>query len=306
MRITVVGPYFANGNISKHNCEVGVFEALQKLGHEVNLYDPRSDRYIQNSPTGTPGDVDIILCPGCGTQPKVFDMPWWYHSNALKVNWNSEPLRLPEYMSKLSMQASQFDFFFTFDESEIPLYNSLGIEKVAWLPQAYHPAWYKPLDTPPIADICFVGSVGGKWLNRVHLIQRLQKSFAVSVVQGLFDAEMVNRVYNCHKLVLNLGLFTPQSGPVELLRGFGYQQRIFEAIGSHKISITNEIDTPHLLFGHKEDILYYTANNIEEIVAYGLKESTRKEMEYNISKVSAKHTYESRMKEMLEILEKMT
>lgn len=312
MRILVIGPYFQEGETSTHNCEVGVYNALRELHHEVYLLDPRSDIYIgfrgdrYMHRTEADGEVDLILCPGCGTNPKIFKTKFWRQSKALKVNWNSEPLMLPEYYAKLKQQKDEFDLFFTFDEAEIPLYRSLGIEKVGWLPQAFNPQWYNVIvkDLPP-CDICFVGSIGGKWLNREHILRRIQMSSPVNVAQGVFNGPIVNKYYNAHKLVLNLGLYIPELGPIEELKGSGYQQRIFEAIGAGSVVLTNAIQTDHPLFVHNQDILFYDKANLEDVIRLGLDPQENIRLRQNILNIREQHTYKTRMDQMLKMIEKM-
>lgn len=308
MKILLIGPIFAN---RLHGAEVGIYSALQELGVDVVAYDPRTRLYDDPriaQPTEIPvekfsptDEFDFVLCPGPGAADAV--VPLLQRVHGVKVLWNSEPIRLDHYREKVARQSNLFDVHFTFDESEIPLYEKLGIGAY-WLPQAFNPDWYKPLpdtETRPI-DVCFVGSIGGKWVHRMHLIHRLSSRFKIHT-QTVFDARVVNGLYNSSKLVLNLGLYVPGHGDHSDLKAFALQQRIFESCGSGRVCVTNEIpqDT-NQLFKHAEHALFYNSENLEEIVEFGLDDSNRRRMESRVREIREQHTYTARLKTMLEVL----
>ncbi len=314
MRILLIGPLFANKG---HGAECGIFDGLKSLGHDVCVWDYRDEKYMDkegcvieynkgNVQAGPDYEAsapyDVILCPGPGLPDPVLNSVLFESLEGTKVLWNSEPLRLPPYYRKVEAQKGIFDHTFTFDESEIFLYRRLGIE-AKWLPQAFNPEWYKPIDTlrgNPIG-IAFIGSLGGKWDNRNHLIQRMRDAKLPLGYGKTFDAVRVNEIYNRSKLVLNLGLHCEQNGPPEHLRAYGLQQRIFESIGAGRVCVTNEIPQgSNDVFSHGNDILFYNGENLEEIVELGLESPHRVRMEERILEIRHLHTYEARMKYLLE------
>lgn len=306
MYTLLIGPYWGNG---AWGSEPGIYDGLRKLGHDVSVWDPRVKWYMfadekeveceGKMEVGRP--FDLILCPGPGLPDPVLESQLFKSLEGPKVLWNSEPLRLENYYRKVESQKGIFDFTFTFDESEIFLYRRLGID-AKWLPCAYWPEWYKPIDTmrSDPKGIAFIGSVGGKWDNRNRLVQRMRDAKLPLGYGKVYDAVRVNEIYNRSKLVLNLGLYCEQSGPPEHLRAYGLQQRIFESIGAGRVCVTNEIPQgSNDVFSHGNDILMYNGENLEEIVELGLESPHRVRMEERILEIRHLHTYKARMEYML-------
>lgn len=310
-KILLIGPYFQN---HQHGAEVGIVDGLRELGHEVTIFDNRVNRVVMGSSDMQlesvdkcllflqPYIFDYILCPGPGfPNNKVRrQLP---NLIGKKICWNSEPLRLKEYEDRMSENVGLFDYYFTFDESEIPLYKKMGIE-ARWLPQAFNPKWYKPLGINKIHDCCFIGSTGQKWMHRDLLLNRLRKTFYV-MHGATFDAKKVNQIYNESKVVLNLGLYSPgHCGDPGDFRSFGLQQRIFESIGAGTICVTNEIpEGTNEIFKQGTNILFYNKNNVEAVIKHALNDTYREKMEQNIWEIRYKHTYKFRMWQMLNMLE---
>lgn len=321
MRILLGGPLLSkNGEFSLHNAEVGIYEALLKLGHEVVAWDyrnqlllfPNKDKILKSTffddqELFIDKDFDFVLFPGPGITEKISKSKAWKSiKHNKKVVWCSEPIRLQNYKDRMSVNKKNFDIFFTFDESEIPLYKNIKI-KAKFLPQAFNPNWYRPLNLPKSQKfpkvLCFVGSVGGKWSNRTYFLNLLiQSGFRIHVAT-LFDAHKVNRAYNMHDGVLNLGLYCEESGPQQDLKAFGLQQRIFETIGAGQIPITNEIPIDsNKIFKNYENILCYNKDNIKEICNLVLNKKSSNELKENILKIREQHTYETRMKQLIDLI----
>lgn len=306
MRILLIGPLWANAG---HGAECGIFDGLKSLGHEVCAWDCRDKKYMDRfgNVVGFTGEAesksfDVILIPGPGLPDPILQSTAFKTLKGPKVLWNSEPLRLPSYYRKVEAQKGIYDHTFTFDESEIFLYRRLGIE-AKWLPQAFNPEWYKPIDTlrGNPQGIAFIGSMGGKWDNRNWIVSRMRDAKLPLGYGKTYDAVRVNEIYNRSKLVLNLGLHCEQSGPPEHLRAYGLQQRIFESIGAGRVCVTNEIPQgSNDVFSHGHDILFYSGENLEEIVELGLESPHRVRMEERILEIRHLHTYEARMKHLLE------
>lgn len=321
MKILIIGPYFQNNKISKHNAEVGVYEALKELGYEVSLWDHRSEKYLyKNEILEAPQDcsnkgvlvdafgANLTLCMGPGLTDEIAESSIFEATKgSLRVLWNSEPIRLKNYKERIQKNKDRFNIFFTFDESEVPLYRNIGIEAL-WLPQAFNPSWYKPLDLPRSQKfsnaLCFIGSVGGKWINRQWLLERARQENILVHCTSVFDAEKVNQIYNIHDGVLNLGLYCPESGPVENFKAFGLQQRIFETIGAGQICITNAIPTEtNKLFEHGKNILFYNKNNFKEICEIVFDKKEKKKIQDNVLKIRENHTYSDRMLTLIDVVQ---
>lgn len=322
--ILVVGPYYKKDglllSISPHNAEVGVVKALKELGHEVSILDCRNTTFVNSlDHISSCNDVvslikgkitdcmfDIILVMGPKLPDPLILSGVWDNIKALKVLWTSEPIKLPEYKQLIIKNKDYFDQIFTFDESEISIYESLGI-KAKFLPQAFNPSWYKPLNILRKEKLnnsfVFIGSIGGnKWCNRPYFLN-LVKNLGYKVNIGtVFDANKINEIYNSHQAVLNIGLYIESLGKIEDLRASGYTQRVFEAYGAGKVCITHEVND-NKLFEHGVDILYYNKNNIKDILALASDNDQIKKMESNIINDIEKHSYKSRMKQFLGMID---
>lgn len=319
MNVLLVGPYYGN---AKHGAEVGIYNALKELDCNVSVWDYRVGSYLTaegvrlqtKSEDGVLFEIikndscDIVLCPGAGLPDEVLNSPIWKkYKDCLKILWNSEPIRLESYRAKVEKQKKHFQVIFTFDESEIPLYREIGIN-AAWLPQAFNPEWYKPILTTPNQRfdgyLVFIGSVGGKWLNRSIFLDRVRKLGHKVNSTTIFDAERVNKAYNMHEAVLNLGLYIQEAGPPEKLIGFGLQQRIFETIGAGKVCITNQIDgATNKLFTHGENILFYNSDNLGEVLEIVKDKEHMKKMEENIDCIRGNHCYKARIQRLLDVID---
>lgn len=313
MKILLVGPYFANAG---HGAECGIADAIIELGHSLAILDPRvgllSDEGQRTAWIGEERiAADLVLCPGPGIAEKVYLSKTWDYLKCIKVLWNSEPIRLQNYRDKIAAQKKLFNFFFIFDESEIPLYHDLGIGAVGFLPQAFNPKFYRPLpDTEVLYDFCFIGSIGGKWSNREYFLKRVQKFCLENnkslCINTIFDAQTVNYVYNMHRVVLNLGLYLPELGRPEDLRARGFTQRIFESIGAGRVCVTHEMEKEHSGFlENKNHVLFFNPENLEDVLSYGLNDANRASMEQKITKIRGNHTYKKRMEIMLDVIKKV-
>ena len=299
MKVLLLGPYFSN---STHGAEVGIYKGLVENQHDVCVYDYRVSKgfcqgYFDDiifDFNKLSFDPDMVLCPGPGIPEKIYNTQLWKSFKCPKVIWSSEPIRLKNYRDRMKQQRDLFDFFFTFDESEISLYKQLGIS-ARWLPQAYNPEWYKPLGQKDDGFFTFVGSVGGKWHNRQKFLARVASSFPLKI-QTVFSAVKVNEIYNESLGVLNLGLYHEELGPPENIRSYGLQQRIFEAIGAGKVPITHEVETS--LFP-PDTVIFYNKDNLEERIQYMLNHKA--DLERNILDIRDEHTYTKRLEVLNEI-----
>lgn len=308
MHILLVGPYFGNKG---HGAEEGIADSIQLLGHELSIYDPRTrtlrinEKNIEKIDFVVAGSPDLVLVAGAGGPPKIFETNAWRRCKCPKVNWNSEPVRLDNYRDKIVSQKDEFDFFFTFDESEVPIYNEMGIANTAFLPQAFNPQWYKTRECDRNCDWVFVGSIGGKWSNRVPFIQRASRH--AKDTRGkfnyttCFNAISVCDIYQRSKAVLNLGLF--HGGNPHEFVSYGLQQRVFESIGAGRIPITNAIPSDtNQIFEDGKTILFYDAKNFEKVLDVVRDDKVRQEMEASILAIREEHTYSARIKKMLNVL----
>lgn len=307
MQILVVGKPISN---KKHGAEVGVIYALETLGYDVSIYDLGTKSPMMSLDK----QYDFILCLGAGLPPKMIEEQ---HPIVRKlvgnfsILWNSEPIRLPNYYNRVKKQKELFNLHATFDDTEMDIYENMGCN-IMFLPQAGHPLWYKPLEVKPKKFACFIGSVGGKWKNRVHFLDRVKSVIPKEdlTITTNFDATKVNEIYNAHHLVLNVGLYHSELGPPTKMMSFGFQQRVFEAHCAGVPCLTNYPDPITKgakykdMFTNMKDIIYYDNDNLEAILKYLYQnKNVLLQMRNNID--TKKHTYEQRMIELLTTVEEI-
>jgi len=296
MKILLTGKPLKN---KAHGAEVGVRYALENLGHEVDIFDYDKSKYID-----TNTNYDIVLSMGAGIPPKMLKENHNLTTvlkNNISVLWNSEPIRLSNYYKRVNSQKHLYDIHATFDASEVKIYTAMGCNAM-FLPQAGHPLWYRPLDIKPKKFACFVGSIGGKWENRVHFLNRVKDIIPSKelTITSTFDAQQVNEIYNTHYLVLNLGLYHKELGPPTRMASFGYQQRIFEAYCSCVpcfTNVPNSQDEETLdLFTPNKDIILYNNETMEPMLKYYYNNREKLlEIKENMAKNKGCNTYTQRL-----------
>jgi len=315
MRICVIGKPFSNAG---HGAECGIVDALVELGHLVWVVDyaankmcgPYQGQLWTDIDLSRIDEIDFVLAVGPGIPPGQTEMPEVisFLTNHFSVCWNSEPIKLEQYKSRILSQAHLFDVWATFDEGEVPEYSDNSLQSF-FLPQAYNPKWYHPFENArPEKFACFVGSVGGKWQNRVHFLNRARRILGDHLtVQQTFNAEVVNSIYNQHCVVLNLGLHFEQLGAPTRLTSFAFQQRIFEAIGAGAVPMTNipadlkNTPVQWSMFDNGSDIIYYTNDNFEAVIKYYASHPEKiANIRLNLLGMRHMHTYKARMQTLIE------
>jgi len=311
MRVCIIGKYFAN---LKHGAEQGIVDALREfIGFDnVDIMEPprTHDTWTKCAQILATIKYDLILIIGPGLPLAALECNEFCREliNQKTISWNSEPIRLPNYRSRIERNGELIDEWATFDEGEIPLYEKLGV-KAFFLPQAFNPKWYYPReDIDPDGYVCFVGSVGGKWENRLAMVRRVKALFGTDFsVSRVFDATQVNKIYNGHAIVLNLGLYHKDLGSPQYLASYAFQQRIFEAIGAGAVPCTNipaDLDrTPRQkeMFTSGTDIIYYENDTLEAILKYYANNPEQlAAIHKRVLQIREQYTYKARLKELFD------
>ena len=324
MKIAMIGKYFSNAG---HGAECGIIDALESLGHDVQCIDFAAKKvYMSRSGlTGIPLEhadltsqyCDFVLAVGPGLPQQALE-----HANVIKaieskfsVLWNSEPIRLPAYMKKFKDQANLFDLHCTFDEGEIELYLNNGADACLFLPQAFNPKWYRPITDLESDDTtaCFVGSIGGKWVNREYFLHRVMNVLGSDfTIKRMFDAHHVNRIYNQHRIVVNLGLYHAELGPANMLASYAFQQRIFETIGAGCIPFTNwpaDMSTTvqqQQMFSNLQDIIYFDNSSLEAMLKFCMNNPAKLiDIQKNVLSIRENHTYKNRMDKLVAVVKSL-
>jgi hypothetical protein len=319
MNIAVFGKYFSNAG---HGAECGIVDALRELGHKVWILDFAAKKLGLTDGSITEldqhakielYDCDFALVVGPGLPPAIAKQEniEIFFGSHYSVCYNSEPVRLKQYLDRVCQQRSLFTLWATFDEGEIPIYTDNSLDAI-FLPQAFNPAWYKPLDVTPEGIACFVGSVGGKWQNREHMLRRAKMVLGEGLTAlRLFDANKVNEIYNKHVIVLNLGLYHEELGAPGHLASYAFQQRIFEAIGAGAVPMTNtpaDLTMTPLqrgMFTNHQNIIYYDNETFEATLQFYINHTEKlAEIHRNVLASREEHTYKNRMEYLIKTLER--
>jgi len=236
---------------------------------------------------------------------------WDYHmwidwgEDALMPNLPYKPMTPPKpniyvtsdthlgYPYRLS-RAREFDWVFCNQMRAVEDFIKDGIpkERCLWLPHAAEPLAYPKKTYINKYDVCFVGNVGD-W-NRVNFLDRMFKEFP-NFFYGKRLFEEAAEIYQQSKIVLNISIKDD------------INMRVFEALCCGSFLLTNELPTLPILF--KDGVHLATYKDEQEAVDkakyYMEHEDLRKKIaQAGYEEVMKKHTYEHRIKSVMEIVKK--
>lgn len=235
----------------------------------------------------------------------------------------------PYFTEETPGLAQHFDVVFTHELSCVPLYQSVGVKEVHYLPLGVHPELFTPTMAGPAyrSDICFIGNA---FRNRAALFDELApflKGKQVRIIGGFWErlarykelspfvysgfippAETV-KFYNGAKIVINLHRPT-QSGDDNRnslnFPGRSINPRTFEINACGTLQITDI----------REDLSQYYTPGID-IETFGSVPELKHKISYYLSQedqrrsiaqralqtTMTRHTYVHRLPELLTLIE---
>lgn len=235
----------------------------------------------------------------------TFDYHIWvdWGEDALMPNLPYTPLTPPKpniyitsdthlgYDYRLS-RAREFDWVFCnqLRATEEFIKDGIPADRCMWLPHAAEPLAYPKETMIKKYDVCFVGNVGD-W-NRVDFLDRMFKEFP-SFFYGKRLFEEAARIYSSSKIVLNISIKDDLN------------MRTLETMMTGSCLLTNNLPTLPYLF--KEGVHYVGYDTLDEAVEkarYYIAHDQEREAiaEAGYKEVIAKHTYEYRLKTVLDIV----
>lgn len=235
----------------------------------------------------------------------TFDYHFWvdWGEDALMPNLPYVPLTPPKpniyitsdthlgYDYRLS-RAREFDWVFCnqLDATERFIKDGISADRCMWLPHAAEPLAYPKKEMIKKYDVCFVGNVGS-W-NRVEFLDRMFKEFP-NFFYGKRLFEEAAEIFSSSRIVLNISIKQDLN------------MRFFECLSTGSLLLTNNLPTLPYLF--KEGIHYVGYDTLDEAVEkakYYLAHDKEREAiaEAGHREFMAKHTYEHRLKTVLEII----
>ena len=236
-----------------------------------------------------------------------FDYHFWvdWGEDALMPMLNYTPLAPPRpniyvvsdthlgYDYRLS-RAREFDWVFCNQMRAVEDFVRDGIpkERCIWLPHAAEPKAYPKKDMIKKYDVGFIGNVGD-W-NRVDFLDRMFKEFP-NFFYGKRLFEEAAEIFSQSKIVLNISIKDD------------INMRVFEALSTGSLLLTNELPTlPHLFQDGVHLVTYKNFDDAVEKARYYLEHDEERERiaEAGYKEFMKKHTYEHRLKTVLEIVKK--
>ncbi|MZH46819.1 MAG: glycosyltransferase, partial [Nitrospinae bacterium] len=189
--------------------------------------------------------------------------------------------------------ARSFDFVFLAQKAYVQPMIRAGIDNVMWLPLACDPEIHGKVELPKSCDVGFVGSISSKPDRRNHLLGRINKQFELDC-QRKFMNEMAEH-FSKSKIVFNNAINNDLN------------MRVFEALCSGSLLVTDPANGSGLkeLFEDKEHLVVYDDDQLEETISHYLVNDVVREKiaAQGRNEVLARHTYEHRINEMIQILD---
>ena len=186
-----------------------------------------------------------------------------------------------------------FDHIFTTQKNFVDIFKS---ENSYWLTYACDPQTHKKFELPKIYDIVFVGNTNPKvYPERLRLLKLIGGKFSLKVFSNIYGEDMA-KIYSQAKIVFN----KTAGGEINM--------RVFETLACGSFLLTDrlkpEVGLEEIFEDKKHLVLYDNEKDLLEKIDYYLRhESEREEIAYvGYKEVLAKHTYEHRVKEILNVV----
>lgn len=246
-----------------------IYDELIKLGHNVLwLARPNNQGFKKNNVP--PGFIKICIANNLSPIDVFTDKP---------MELNHPPLERAFY--------SDADLIFVGDKNIFLKYFS-SRPNAYYLPYAVNTGVFKNLDIPELYDVGFIGNI--KFEARKRRIEKLKQHFKVFTGTKLF-MEDANLAMNQCKIIFNT------------CDGKEINMRVFEALATGKLLITEKIEFLDELFTDREHLITYADDSelIEVVRHYLSDENERKKIaECGLIETSKKHTYLHRAKYIIE------
>lgn len=277
-----------------------VYDALVELGCEVIDTDYRQSRGQLGSLLAQDCDLLLVL-KGEGIPGERI-----YASPGRSVLWYPDDLIATSHGPRhIARNGWAFDIVYHISPWDAWEYTKRGVRDLRWLPLACNPKLHRRLDDTLAVRHCYnrklydVLFVGSPHPERVKLYERLRHTFSeghpkVQVTwRRVYHEQMVEAI-NRARIVINLPIGGFKSGNIP--------HRIFEVLACGTLLLTNELPEDSRLFEDRKHLVYYNAENIEELLTFYLENPTEREIIAELGRIEvlAKHTVSHRVRQILD------
>lgn len=266
-----------------------IYKALLDMGHEiVSDIDFRA-----HDPADFDGkEIDLLLAWKAPVRE-------WGRNNyeqllglkCPKVLWYPDLLATQHAQIDARDLAPYYDYLFTCGYQDMFSYGQMPEwrgKKIEFLPPGVDIDVFKPLSSPRIYDVGFVGSREPSiYTERIELLKQLDKDFIVAVNNKPMSHQEIAIFYNQCKVVFNHGLNRQ-----------GVQLRILEGLACGRCVITNATAPHEMLFKKNLEILYYhDYKNLFELVVRCKNDINFREEKGRAGRreVEKRHTWQHRL-----------
>lgn len=260
-----------------------VLKALENLGHYVVPINPFDYEASNNHEKY----FDFLIAIDCG---QSFEIPsdLIYKQSAM---WAIDThLNFFRYL-KMSLQ---YQFIFCAQLKAVRLFKKIDIQNVYWLPLGADEEFHSRKSGAAKYDVAFVGNLS--WGHRKNVLKKLKKDFQPSYI-GQASHEKIGEIYGEAKIVFNISI------------NDDLNMRVFEALCSGADLITDDVEGMKELFPEQPFFLFDKSIGYPDLrrriegILLG-KEVIPPEIKNNFLKnFSSNHSYESRVKAMLKVLQ---
>lgn len=190
--------------------------------------------------------------------------------------------------------AWHFDAVFLAQQGQVEAFRKAGISNVQWLPLACDPALHHIGPFPRDIDVAYIGSLNPEEESRRRtLLDRIATRFPNHRIGKAWPADMAT-IYARSKIVVNIAVERDVN------------MRVFEAMASGALLITDEAEGLESLFTDGEDLVIFRRDeDVFDLIARYLDDDTERERiaASGCAKVLAEHTYDHRMRSMIQTLD---
>lgn len=270
---------------------------FKKLGCELLVI---SDQKYENVDLVATGAVDIrVICDTNDFEPELIlfveggNMNLFPTSLELfecsKIWWGIDS---PHNFMKHIAVARLFDHTFLAQKEYVAKIKEEGIQSVSWMPLAYPSNSIKQIDYARTIDVAYIGSLDWDlYPLRKIMLDKIASNFPNSYI-GKASADQMVEIYQKSKIVFNFSIKND------------INMRIFEAMGSGAVLVTNKIESNGMddLFQESTHYLIYSAeNDLIDLIERILKDpDLQASISWNGKKnVIQNHTYKQRASEIL-------